>query len=170
MTNAWPSQSPAAMNKFYGDPDADRNHAPDRRWEETKLITIIPPYTMVLAWDLKAPVKGIRVHKRCANSLLHVLEAIKAHYGSQAAIEKARMHLYGGCHNFRLKRGGSSLSIHSWGAAIDLDPEHNGFGVKYSEKKGMMPQAVVALFKNEGWTWGGLWSTPDAMHFQAAGV
>jgi hypothetical protein len=167
---AWPAGNAAAMNRFYGNPDSDRNGIPDRAWEDANLMAITPPYRMVLAWDAKTPVKTIRVHKRCAESLTRVLAAIASHYGSQTALEKARMHLYGGCYNFRLMRGGSSLSIHSWGAAIDLDPERNAFGRKYSERQGMMPMDVVHLFKAEGWTWGGTWSKGDAMHFQAASV
>lgn len=167
---SWPLQNAAAMNRYYGNPDSDRNGTPDRAWEDANLVAIVPPYRMVLAWDIKKPVKTIRVHKRCAESLSRVLAGILAHYGRQAAIEKARLHLYGGAYNFRLMRGGSSLSIHSWGAAIDLDPETNWFGRKYSERAGMMPMAVVKLFEAEGWTWGGPWSKGDAMHFQAANL
>lgn len=166
-TNTWPTQSRAAMNAYYGNPDQNANGLPDRDWEDANLVAITPPYPMTLAWDVRKPVRTIRVHKRCAESLTRALAAIKAHYGSKTAIEKARMHLYGGCYTFRLMRGGSSLSIHSWGAAIDLDPERNGFGRKYSERAGMMPMPVVAIFKAEGWTWGGLWKKGDAMHFQA---
>jgi hypothetical protein len=115
-------------------------------------------------------VSSVLVHRKCSDSLLRILGAIKDHYGSQAAIDAARMHLFGGVYNFRLMRGGSSLSIHSWGAAIDLDPERNGLGVKYNAAKGMMPAPVIAAFEKEGWTWGGRWKRPDAMHFQAADV
>lgn len=167
MTN-WPKQNAAAMNAFYGSPDANKDGSPDVKWEAANLVSIKPPYRMVLAWDKAKEVKTIRVHKKCADSLMRILTGIKDHYGSQAAIERARMHLFGGVYNFRLMRGGSSLSIHSWAAAIDLDPERNGFGVKYDESKGMMPLAVVRIFKAEGWDWGGLWSKGDAMHFQAA--
>jgi len=166
----WPKQTPANMNVFYGNPDTNRDGRADGMWEANNLTRIVPPYKMVLAWDKTRVVSTIVVNKKCAADLLAILTEIKDHYGSQEAIEKARMHLYGGCYNFRLKRGGSSLSIHSWGAAIDLDPERNGFGVRYNEAKGMMPKAVVDIFKRHGWTWGGLWSKADAMHFQAADI
>lgn len=164
--SAWPKQS--AMSSFYGNPDTNHDGQADAAWEAANLVSIKSPYRMVLAWDVSRTVSTIRVHKKCADSLLRVLTAIKAHYGTQEAIDAARMHLYGGCYNFRLMRGGSSLSIHSWGAAIDLDPERNGLGVKYNSAKGMMPAPVIAAFAAEGWVWGGKWSRPDGMHFQAA--
>jgi hypothetical protein len=121
---------------------------------------------MVLAWSPAQPVTRIRCHHKVADSLLRILTAIRDHYGTQAALEAARMHFYGGAHMFRPMRGrGHVLSIHSWGAAIDLDPEGNPFGGKVT-----MPPAVVSIFAAEGWVWGGPWSKPDGMHFQAAKV
>jgi hypothetical protein len=158
------------MSAFYGNPDTNSDGQPDKAWEAANLVRITPPYRMVLAWDPKRMVSTILVHRKCSDSLLRILTAIKAHYGTQAAIDAARMHLFGGVYNFRLMRGGSSLSIHSWGAAIDLDPERNGLGVKYNPAKGMMPAPVIAAFEAEGWTWGGRWKRGDAMHFQAANV
>jgi hypothetical protein len=125
---------------------------------------------MVAAWAPSQRISKIRVHKKCADSLTRVLQAILDRYGSQAAVERARMHLYGGCYNFRLMRGGSKLSIHSWGAAIDLDPERNGLGVTWRDNAGMMPMPVVEAFAAEDWVWGGLWKRGDAMHFQAARI
>ena len=170
ITNDWPSQARASMNAFYGNPDADGNGQPDRAWEDSNLVYVTPPYPMVLSWDTKVPVSKIRVNRRCAASLLRVLEKVMTLYGSDETIRKARMHLFGGCYSFRLKRKGSSLSTHSWGAAIDFDPGRNEFGRRYNAQVGMMPKVVVDLFGAEGWTWGGLWTRPDTMHFQAADI
>lgn len=167
---AWPKEGRASMNAFYGDPDPNHDGIPDRAWEDANLVSITPPYRMVLAWAPNQAVKTIRCHKKVAPSLLRVLNGILVHYGSQAEIEKARMHLYGGAYNFRMMRGGSALSIHSWGAAIDLDPERNAFGRRYDETHGMIPHAVCDLFAAEGWVWGGRWNKADAMHFQCATI
>lgn len=159
----WPNQSPTAMNAYYGCPDKNGDGRPDPIWETINITKIVPPYEMALAWNPAQPVSVIHVNRACAPSLSRILQRIKEHYGSQDEIEKARLHLYGGAYMFRLMRGANRLSVHSWGAAIDLDPGNNPFGGKVT-----MDPAVVALFAQEGWVWGGKWRTPDGMHFQAA--
>lgn len=161
----WPNQSTAALNKFYGNPDNGSGSA-DLDWQRANLTTIIPPYPMF--YDGKK-VGKITVHKLVADSLLRVLTKIGQEF---PAAERKRYGLdqFGGVFNFRRKRGGTGLSTHSWAVAIDLAVALNGFGVKYGSKPNMMPMRVVEIFEAEGWTWGGLWSNPDAMHFQAADV
>lgn len=166
MMTVWPPQSAQAMNAFYGDPDVNHDGRADATWMKANLVRIKPPYRM--SWSWGGEVATLTVHKRCAESLLRALDGVARRLGSQEAIERARMHLCGGAYNFRLQRGGSSLSIHSWGAAIDIDPERNRLGRSYAPTLGMMPMAVVEIFVAEGWEWGGRWSRPDAMHFQAA--
>lgn len=161
----WPRQ--ADVQTFYGQPDAGHDGIPDRVWEMEHLERFTPPYRMVLAWDHSKQLNSITCHKLCASSLLRILENIQAYYGTQEKLEQARMHLFGGAYNFRLMRGSTKLSMHSYGCAIDLDPEANRMGLEYKEDSGMMPMAVVRIFQNEGWKWGGRWSRPDAMHFEA---
>lgn len=161
----WPKQSYEELSAFYGDPDANSDGVPDRKWEDANLIGITPPYQMVLAWAPDTKLKTIRVHRKASESLAAVLADILAHYGSQQAIEAARMHLYGGCYQFRPMRGAARLSVHSWGCAIDLDPARNSLGAVPR-----IDRAVVAIFQKHGWVWGGNWTRKDGMHFQAATV
>lgn len=162
----WPTQAPAALNAFYGNPDANGDGAPDLKWQQENLTTITPPYPMF--YDGKK-VSKISVHKKAAESLLQVLKKIKA-ITTEAERKQYGLDQFGGVFNFRRKRGGTSLSTHSWAIAIDLAVALNGFGVAYGSQPNMMPLKVVAAFEEEGWTWGGLWSNADAMHFQAAEV
>lgn len=74
---------------------------------------------------------------------------------------------YGGCLNKRLMRGGKTWSMHSWGIALDLNPQWNPFG----QKNFAMSKELVACFEDVGFIWGGRWTNPtDAMHFQYATV
>lgn len=167
----WPNK--AGMNAFYGNPDANGDGKEDASYAAAHIISITPPYPMLFGWDVDGDgkvndrVKSIRVNKACAETLEQCLVDIRDLYGSQAEIEKHRMHLYGGCYVFRVKRGSSGLSVHSWGGAIDLDPERNGFRQPY--KAGWsIPMEVVAIFERAGAIWGGRWSakSSDPMHFQ----
>lgn len=70
---------------------------------------------------------------------------------------------YGGCFGPRFisrdPRG--RLSHHSWGIAIDLNVADNAFGTK-----GDQDQRLVEIMEGAGFTWGGRWLVPDAMHFE----
>ena len=65
-------------------------------------------------------------------------------------------------------RGALDLSNHSWGTAIDLNAKWNGFGVPPAKKgtNGSLEE-LVDIFLDFGFLWGGLWGTPDGMHFEA---
>lgn len=161
---SWPKQS--GCDAFYGNPRGRDPTKPSAAWEAANLTTISPPFRMT--YDGKA-IKTIRVHTKCAASLLRVLNAIWVAAGrSQVIVDAWGASIYGGAYNYRLMRGGDALSMHSWGCAIDLDPGRNGFGAK-SPNFAKVP-AVLKAFADEGWVWGGKWSKPDGMHFQAANV
>lgn len=166
--NTWPAQDTNSLNAFYGSPD-NGSGQPSPDFEAQHLVSIAPPYSMVLAWDISKPVFHIRVNKKCADSLLRVLTRIGQEV-TAADREKYQLNRYGGAYSFRLMRGLGRLSVHSWGAAIDLAPELNPLGAEYGSRPNMMPQQAVRLFQDEGWGWGGQWRRADAQHFQAAHV
>jgi len=72
---------------------------------------------------------------------------------------------YDGCFNIRKSRGLNSLSLHSWGIAIDFDAFENGLNV---EPK--ISPSIVACFIEAGFEWGGTWKRKDGMHFQLAKI
>ncbi len=66
-----------------------------------------------------------------------------------------------GCFNIRKKRALNSMSLHSWGIAIDVNAAWNGLN--------MTPQLsdrFVNCFTVAGFDWGGTWDRKDGMHFQ----
>lgn len=68
-----------------------------------------------------------------------------------------------GCFNIRNKRGASTMSLHSWGLAVDLNAAWNRLGFPST-----MSSGFVECFTDAGFDWGGRWNRPDGMHFQLA--
>jgi len=66
-----------------------------------------------------------------------------------------------GCFMIRSKRALTSLSLHSWAIAFDINQAENQLN--------MVPKlspAFVKCFTDEGMDWGGTWTRKDGMHFQ----
>ncbi len=161
----WPHQSD--VDQFYGNPRGE-NAGPSRAWETENIIRVKAPWQLMTAWDF-TPVSGILIHKKCADSLSKVFEQIwQASGQNQQKINEWGMQLLAGGYNFRLMRGGTRLSMHSWGCAVDFDSARNSFGDPHPNFQHI--PAVLDAFKAQEWTWGGTWGKPDGMHWQAADV
>jgi hypothetical protein len=70
-----------------------------------------------------------------------------------------------GCFNIRKKRGLSTMSMHSWGLAIDVNAFENGL---YATPK--LSPTFVKCFTDAGFDWGGNWLRQDGMHFQLSAI
>jgi hypothetical protein len=70
-----------------------------------------------------------------------------------------------GCFNIRKKRGLTSMSLHSWGIAIDLNAFENGLN-----QTPKLSPGFVKCFTDNGFEWGGTWQRKDGMHFQLAKI
>jgi hypothetical protein len=149
--NPWPKSDQKSLRNFYGEPG-----------DESNLVMINFPYPMYYGEKL---VTKTRVHKKCADSLLRVLTDIKDLIPKNPDI-KDEVEDFGGVYNFRMKRGGSTYSVHAWGAAIDLDADDNTFRDSWPMKSDM-PLEIMEAFAREGWLSAGAFWGYDAMHFQA---
>ena len=149
--NPWPFSTQEGLRDFYGEPG-----------DETNLVTINFPFPMYYGGQL---VTKSRCHKKVADSLLRVLKRIENFEGGTREILEP-VSDYGGIYNFRNKRGGTRLSVHAWGAAIDLDADDNTFKDPWPIKADM-PFKVMEAFAEEGWSSAGAFWGYDAMHFEA---
>jgi hypothetical protein len=70
-----------------------------------------------------------------------------------------------GCFNIRKKRGLASMSLHSWGIAIDVNAFENGLN-----QTPKLSPGFVKCFTDAGFDWGGLWKRKDGMHFQLSDI
>lgn len=110
------------------------------------------------------PRKGISVmvHKRHAEQFRRAFKKVDNYEVSRKL--NYRIHSVG-TFNWRKIRGGSLMSNHSFGIAIDFNPAQNPIGTKL---KTDMPPYFRTAFKSEGFRWGGDYkSRKDAMHFEA---
>ncbi|PID37140.1 MAG: hypothetical protein CR993_01755 [Rhodobacterales bacterium] len=79
----------------------------------------------------------------------------------------------GGSFNWRFISGTNRMSVHSFGAAIDLNTEMGGYwkwsGAKagaVGDYRNQIPKAVVSALETYGFIWGGKWHHFDGMHFE----
>lgn len=143
----WPRANARELADFFGVPG-----------DESQLVAI--PVQDLGVEYYGAPVKTIRVNKHAAASLGRILVEISKSPHAHLLKE------FAGVFNFRKKRGGSSYSLHAYGAAIDLDPGQNSFRDSWPIRS-TMPLEVMEIFAREGWKSAGAWWGYDAMHFEA---
>lgn len=158
--NNWPMEGTASLNAFYGPAKATGN---------ANLVTFTVPYPLVIAWDTSKKVTKITAHKKVKDSILRVLNKTLQHYGTDE-IKRLRLDYFGGCFNYRVMRGGNALSTHSWGIAIDFDPENNQ--LRWGRDKATFARPEYnkwwEFWEEEGWVSLGRDRNYDWMHVQAA--
>lgn len=158
LSKRWPKQDYTSMVNFYG-PVGENQTSLDL------------PYRLKLAWNLNTSLSKITCNQKITKSLYTIFEKTLKTYGEKE-IEKLRLNIFGGCLNVRKMRGGSSWSIHSWGAAIDLDPDNNQ--LKWGKDRASFAKKEYDEFwkivESEGWTSLGKSRNFDWMHYQAASL
>lgn len=153
-------------------------------------------YVRVTYWgfDDKEHIGELVVHKRVAEEVTQIFKEL---YEAKFPIEKIRLiDEYNANDDLSMDDNNTSafcfrevagkkgtLSKHSYGIAIDINPIQNPFikgerispaaGEEYKDRenvrKGMIVKGDICYkaFKERGWTWGGEWRTlKDYQHFQ----
>lgn len=158
---------------------AKSNGMLNEAWEGEFIRKVAPPNAWQLFYqDDKKIVKvsGIRMHRLLKDSFISVLDDIWDHARHEIGnspsddqvrewLHKRRLDLHGGGFNFRKVTGGSQLSLHSYGIAIDWDPMHNP---RQKPLKKTLPDWWYEVWKKNGWSDGRHFKTPDPMHVQFA--
>jgi len=137
----------------------------------TDQVKISVPWRTVLAWDKRRSISSITVHRLVAPSAERAMKRVYAQYGD-SGVKLLGLQNFGGSLNVRRMRGGSRYSMHSWGIAIDYDPERNR--LKWKSPRARLSRSDVEAFwdiwEDEGWTSLGRERDFDWMHVQAAGL
>jgi hypothetical protein len=131
------------------------------------LVAIPLPFPMRLAWDASVTVTRVRCHRSIAKALEAALKEIFSHYG-QEQISKLGIDRFGGCFNYRATRQGRGWSSHSWGIAIDLDPDRNRLHYTNKEAAFARPKylPLISIMEKHGFVNLGVLKNYDWMHFE----
>jgi hypothetical protein len=167
------------IEKMFGNP-ANNDGTLNEAWEGANIRKIAPPDKWQLYYQDDTaglvPVSGIRMHTLLEDVFVAALDDIWNRAGQtiggsptddavRAWLHSNCLDQHGGGFNFRPITGGSNLSLHAYGIAIDWDPDHN------PRKKPLtktLPDWWYDIWANHGWTDGRHFATPDPMHVQFA--
>ena len=126
------------------------------------------PYKMRIAWDLSSEITTFSCNIKIADSATRAFNRVVDEY-SMGEIKDLGLDLFGGCYNYRKKRGGTTLSMHAYGVAIDIDPERNQ--LKWNKPTAKLSSSAAKkwfdAWYSEGWISLGVEKDFDWMHIQA---
>lgn len=120
----------------------------------------------LMVWDVPALLAVGRIPKKifCNRDLIGPL-AIAFHHLIERGFVK-ELNTWDGCFNIRMKRNANTMSLHSWGIAVDVNAATNALN-----QAPTLSEAFVKCFTDAGFDWGGHWHHPiDGMHFQLTRV
>ena len=158
--------STAQLIERYGNPDLNNDKILDLDWAKDHLVVINLPFPMRLSWEPKTTIKRAQCHKLIAEKLTAALEQMASRV-PPLNLYDLNLDRWGGCFEFRPIRGGNELSRHSWGVAVDINPDIGRLG--NADDAAKYPKFIIESFENAGFIWGGRWKDrPDPMHFEIA--
>lgn len=125
------------------------------------------PFDLIIPWDKSNMIRQYSCHKLVKEPMERVWKRTLEYYGEKT-INELRLNYFGGCLNVRKMRGGSAWSTHSWGIAIDIDPDRNELRTTWanSQMSKKEYEKFVEFWYDEGAINLGKEANYDSMHFQ----
>jgi hypothetical protein len=116
-------------------------------------------------WDVPANLEIGVIPKRiyCNRDMVAPLTQAFQNLISRGHVSELKT--WDGCFNIRKKRGLSSMSLHSWGIAVDVNAFENGLN-----QVPKLSAGFVKCFTDAVFDWGGTWKRKDGMHFQLSKI
>ena len=166
------------IDDMFGYP-ANNDGTLNDHWYDKNIRKIAPPDGWQLYYQDDnglVEVTGIRMHYLLESvfqtAMADIWDYAKKQIGGspsrdaiRAWLHKTRVGQHGGGFNFRPITGGKNLSLHSYGIAIDWDPDHNP---RQKPLKKTLPDWWYDIWAKHGWSDGRHFPTPDPMHVQFA--
>lgn len=151
----------AEIVRVFGDPKLFVEHK--ERWESLSLDSATLGQPLPYAYANGVSITRIRGHRLVVEHLAATLMDCLSR-----GVPAKRLK-YGGCYQWRSKRGVAELSTHTWGIAVDIEPAENPMNVPWRDDGRCLDKRVIDTFEERGWLWGGRFTSGvDPMHFQWA--
>jgi len=144
----------AFFDKMYGD-----------CWSGEVAPQLVPVVWLPRSW-------GHTLRITSVNGVAERLAAVSEELDALPSAVKRYAYPPAGTYNCRTVADTGEPSMHSWGAAIDINAAHADYwlwhrpGVIDAGLVNRIPLEIVAIFERHGFIWGGKWSHYDTMHFE----
>jgi hypothetical protein len=146
--------------RLYGNPDKNNDGILDPDWYKENIKVFTLPYCVRLSWNTAMCVNRFAAHKLVGDAIVDAMTEIWDEIGVEK-LQDMDWDMWGGCYNFRPNTNyPTHLSVHSWGAAVDINPLLCPRGVQHCNQ----PEPILEAFSKRGFQW----VPGDWMHAQAA--
>lgn len=110
---------------------------------------------------------GRTVRVTSVNGIAQRLAEISEELDARPAGIKRYVYPPAGTYNCRTVADTGEPSMHSWGAAIDINSAHADYWLwGRGSSTTTIPAEIIEIFERHGFIWGGKWSHYDTMHFE----
>jgi hypothetical protein len=125
----------------------------------------VAPWLVSVVWLPRSWGNTVRVTS--VNGVGQRLAEISEELDALPAAAKRYVYPPAGTYNCRTVADTGEPSMHSWGAAIDINSAHAGYWLwDRGSSASSVPAEIIEIFERHGFIWGGKWSHYDTMHFE----
>jgi D-alanyl-D-alanine carboxypeptidase len=161
----YPAGVGAAVLVSQGDPGRVRNRAFFDKmygdcWRGEVSPQLVPVVWLPRSW-------GHTIRVTAVNGVAAHLAEISAELDALPLTVRRYVYPPAGTYNCRTVADTGEPSMHSWGAAIDINAAYAEYWLwSRAASANTIPAEIVDIFERRGFIWGGKWSHYDTMHFE----
>jgi hypothetical protein len=161
----YPSGASAAALNPQADPGRIRNRAFFDKmygdcWRGEVAARLVPVVWLPHSW-------GRTVRVTAVNGVADRLAEVSEELDNLPASARRYVYPSAGTYSCRTVADTGEPSMHSWGAAIDINTAYAAYWLwPRAAPAGALPAEIIEIFERHGFIWGGRWSHYDTMHFE----
>ena len=163
MRLPYPAGVSAATLVPHGDPGRIRNRAFFDKMYGDCWRGEVTPHLVAVDWLPRSWSRTVRITS--VNGVAASLAAVSAELDALPASVKRYAFPPSGTYNCRTVADTGEPSMHSWGAAIDINAAYSEYWL-WPRAASTIPAEIIEIFERHGFIWGGKWSHYDTMHFE----